>query len=265
MAEAKIKDQKLKIKNTDKNLKTTKKSTEQKVESAVKVEKARKTTAKSGTLPSTLKVDVYDLSGKVVDSMELPKTVFGNKVNKNLIAQAVRIYLANQRAGSASTKSRGEVQGSTRKIYRQKGTGRARHGGIRAPIFVHGGVAHGPKPRDFSLVLPQKMRRAALLSSLSAKAQNGSIKVVTGFEGIQPKTKVMVELLKEMDIIGGKKKILFVMDSKYDNIVRAVRNIEGLSYDFAKQLNTYEVIRNQVIILMKKAVSEIENTFIEKK
>jgi large subunit ribosomal protein L4 len=127
---------------------------------------------------ANLTVDMYDAAGKVTGSVSLPEEVFGAKINKRLIAQAVRIYLANQREGSASTKSRGEVQGSTRKIYRQKGTGRARHGGVRAPIFVHGGIAHGPKPRDFSLKMPQKMKRAALFATLSLKAQTNAVRVI---------------------------------------------------------------------------------------
>src|SRR5258708_225116 len=114
-------------------------------------------------------VDVIGVDGKVSGKVSLPGEMFGEKVNKTLLAQAVRVYLANQRQGNASTKTRGEVDGSTAKIYRQKGTGRARHGSKRAPIFVKGGLVFGPKPRDFSLALPQKMKRKALFGALSAK------------------------------------------------------------------------------------------------
>src|SRR5581483_3879222 len=124
-----------------------------------------------------LSASVYDLKGKAIGRVTLPSEVFGVEENPHLLAQAVRVYLANQRQGTVSTKTRGEVQGSTRKIYRQKGTGRARHGGIRAPIFVHGGIVFGPKPREFSLSMPQKMRRLALFTALSGKVKDGELKI----------------------------------------------------------------------------------------
>src|SRR5579885_383385 len=142
-----------------------------------------------------LLIDVYGIDRKVSGKVSLPHVIFGEKVNKQLLAQAVRVYLANKRQGTVSTKTRGEVDGSTRKIYRQKGTGRARHGSVRAPIFVHGGVVHGPKPRDYSLNLPKKMRRKALFSALSAKLQDGQIKVVAGFEKLEPKTKAFISAI----------------------------------------------------------------------
>jgi large subunit ribosomal protein L4 len=160
---------------------------------------------------NALTVDVYDAAGKVTGTVTLPESVFGASVNKQLIAQAVRVYLANQRSGTASTKSRGEVQGSTRKIYRQKGTGRARHGGVRAPIFVHGGIAHGPKPHDFSMKMPQKMRRAALHSTLTLKAKGNAIKVLGGLDSMAPKTKAMVTLLSQIFSEGQPKKVLIVL------------------------------------------------------
>jgi large subunit ribosomal protein L4 len=205
---------------------------------------------------SALTVDVYDLTGKVVETMELPKEVFGKELKRELIAQAVRVYQANQRAGSASTKTRGDVRGSTRKIYRQKGTGRARHGGIRSPIFVHGGIAHGPHPRDLSLKLPPKMKKVALYSVLSDKAVRSEIKIITGIEKIEPKTKQVAALLK---ILQPKKniKLLFVLDKKHDNVIRAVRNIQGLTYDFVSKLHTYEILTNDKIIFTKSAIEEM--------
>jgi large subunit ribosomal protein L4 len=230
-----------------------------KAKTTVKVEK--KPVTASPVTPKTAKtsemgltVDVYGVDGKVSGSIELPEVVFGAKVNKQLIAQAVRVYLANQREGSASTKSRGEVTGSSRKIYRQKGTGRARHGGIRAPIFVHGGIAHGPKPRDFSLKMPQKMRRAALYATLALKAKSGSVKVIDGLDTLEPKTKMMVTLLAQIAPEAKNKKVLFVLGDKQDNIIRAARNIEGLTYDYARQLHAYEVMNNQTVIFVKQAL-----------
>src|SRR6185437_7247197 len=137
--------------------------------SAVKAEVAVSVSQKEKSKVAPVSVDVVGIDGKVTGKIALPGEIFGEKLNKALLAQAVRVYLANQRQGNASTKTRGEVDGSTRKIYRQKGTGRARHGSVRAPIFVHGGIAHGPKPRDFSLTMPQKMKQKALFSALSTK------------------------------------------------------------------------------------------------
>ncbi|MGH7246030.1 MAG: 50S ribosomal protein L4, partial [Candidatus Levyibacteriota bacterium] len=166
-----------------------------------------KAAVKTYVAQSGLKVDVFDAKGKVVSSMTLPKELFDMPINKTLMAQAVRVFLGNQRQGTVSTKTRGEVAGSTRKIYRQKGTGRARHGGIRAPIFVKGGIAHGPKPKDYTFSLPVKMRRKALFSALSAKVKEGGIRVVSGLSKIEPKTKPVAELLTAI----AAEKVLLVM------------------------------------------------------
>src|SRR3989338_5152877 len=133
-------------------------------------------------LDKGLVAKVFDTKGALKKTIDLPKEIFGVQENNILLAQAVRVYLANQRQGTVSTKTRGEVAGSTRKIYRQKGTGRARHGSIRAPIFVHGGLVFGPKPRDYSMKFPKKMRKAALASALSSKVNDAQVKVVDGLE-----------------------------------------------------------------------------------
>ena len=188
----------------EKNLKLKTKNLKIKVETKKPAVKAVKTVVKKEIKPvaktvkspvSKLTVSVYGMDGKSSGTVTLPKEIFGEVVNKKLLAQAVRVYMANKRQGNASTKTRGEVEGSTRKIYRQKGTGNARHGSIRAPIFVKGGIVHGPKPRDFGLDLSKKMRRKALFSALSAKLQDGDVKVVSGFEKMTPKTKQFVSVL----------------------------------------------------------------------
>ncbi|MBI3070275.1 MAG: 50S ribosomal protein L4 [Candidatus Levybacteria bacterium] len=209
---------------------------------------------------NSLIVDVYDLKGKVVEKIELPKEVFGAKINNQLMAQAVRVYLANQRKGTVSTKTRGEVKGSTRKIYRQKGTGRARHGSIRAPIFVGGGVVFGPKPRDYSLNLPKKMKRAALTSALSEKLKAGEVKVVKGLEAISPKTKAMVSVLEKLGLNTKNKNILLILSETQDNIKRAARNIRGVEIDLVNQLNTYEVLRSKALLLMKQSIETIRKS-----
>ena len=217
---------------------------------------------------SGLTIDVFDAKGKVTGKISLPKEIFGVKVNKQLLAQAVRVYLANQRKGTASTKTRGEVHGSTRKIWRQKGTGRARHGSRKAPIFVHGGIVFGPHPRDFSLKMSKKMKKLALFSALSAKLKNKEIKAVTGLEKLEPKTKSMVEVIKNLGINGEKRDILMVVPKakeELENVYRAARNIEGLRIVNANTLNTYEVLNNKLILLMNEAITTMKENFLKKK
>lgn len=219
---------------------------------SVKPAVARK--ASSRAKRGSLTVDVYDIKGKVVDKVQLPNEFFGAKINNQLMAQAVRVYLANQRRGTVSTKTRGEVKGSTRKIYRQKGTGRARMGSIRSPIRVHGGLAHGPKPRDYSLKLPQKMKQASLVSALSGKLKAGEVKVVKGLEKISPKTKVAASVLENLGFNTKQKSVLLVLPQKLENIKRASKNIKGVDILLANQLNTYEVLRSKSLLFTKQAV-----------
>lgn len=212
----------------------------------------------------SLKIEVYDLSGKVIETISLSKEIFGEVVNKKLLAQAVRVYLANKRQGNASTKTRGEVNGSTRKIYKQKGTGKARHGSIRAPIFVKGGVVHGPKPRDFSLELPKKMRRKALLSALSGKFQDNEIKVLSGFEKITPKTKEFIGVLGKLEIESKKRKMLIVMPDNFENAKRASGNVTGVRSTTVQRLNALDVLNTRNLLIAKEAISEMEKYFLSK-
>lgn len=223
--------------------------------------KAKSSTVKKSELSprsKSLIVDVQNLKGKVVGKISLPKEIFGAKINRPLMAQAVRVYLANQRQGTSRTKSRGEVEGSTRKIFRQKGTGRARHGGIRAPIFVGGGVAFGPKPRNYELAFPKKMKRKALYSSLSGKFLSGEIKVITGLSGIEPKTSVMAQIVENLD--SNTKKILLVIPrgGSFENVQRAARNLRTSKVLRESLINTYEVLDNSMVLFMKEAVGEME-------
>ncbi len=208
-----------------------------------------------------LTIEVFDTKGKAVSTIELPKEIFGANVNKALLAQAVRIYLSNQRRGTVSVKTRGEVTGSTRKIYRQKGTGRARHGGIRAPIFVHGGVAHGPKPRDYSLAFPKKMKKRALFSALSATYQNNGVRVIGGLEKLPPKTKAFANVLEKLLLVEPKKKtkknILLVGTKGLENVDKAARNIAGLTLTQATQLNAYSILQHDILLFSKEAVKTL--------
>lgn len=205
---------------------------------------------------------VVGVDGKVIGKIQLPIELFGAKVNRQLMAQAVRVYLANQRAGTASTKTRGEVEGSTRKIYKQKGTGRARHGGVRAPIFVGGGIVFGPKPRDFTLAFPKNMKRLALASALTCKLQEKNVIVVEGLERIVPKTKVMAATLQTIGAIG---KTLVVTSAQAQSVVRAGRNIEDVDIVPAHTLHTYAVLNHKNLVFTKDAIPVLKETFTKGK
>lgn len=209
------------------------------------------------------KVNVLATNGKKVGTIKLPKEIFGARINEDLIAQAVRVYLANQRKARAKTKRRGEVVGSRRKIWRQKGTGRARHGDRYAPIFVGGGVAHGPTGREnWKLKLSKKMRRKALFSALTSKLKDGEVIVVTGLEKVKPKTKEMVGVLQKLTQKG---KLTIVLPKRTENIIRAARNIKGVNLAQASLLNTYEVLNGGTLIFTKGSVDKLEEVFLRKK
>ncbi|CAN5129181.1 50S ribosomal protein L4 [soil metagenome] len=229
------------------------------VEAAVASSKPMKTTSKTGNVS----VEVLDINGKVVETLSLSSEMFGSAINTTLMAQAVRVYLANQRQGTLRTKSRGEVRGSTRKIYRQKGTGRARHGGIRAPIFVGGGVAHGPKPRDYSMSFPKKMKRIALFSALSSKVNDNELKIVSGFEKVGAKTKDMAVVMKALGLTNKKQSVLMLTDNTV-SVTRAIRNLEGIRLLPAIQANTYEILQAKTVMIMKEALEILEKNFSPK-
>ena len=214
-----------------------------------------------------LKLSVFNISGNVLESLTLPKEIFGVDINKQIMTQAVRVHMANQRRGTVKTKSRGEVKISTRKIYRQKGTGRARHGAASAPIFVGGGIAFGPRPRDYSLSLNQKMRRIALFSALSAKLKDGEIKIISGLEKLEPKTGKMADVIENLNLNIKKKQILLVIPKggkDFDNVVKAARNIQGVSVLSSNVLNTYAVLSNKQILFMKNSIDALKETFLNK-
>lgn len=218
---------------------------------------------KAKTIKGSLSASVFDIKGKVAGTISLPQEIFNAKINDSLMSQAVRVYLANQRQGTVKTKNRGEVNATTKKIWQQKGTGRARHGSKRAPIFVGGGLAFGPRPRDLSLNLSKKMKTLALFSALSSKLKDQEIKIVKGLEAITPKTKIMAGILNNLGIEDDKKILLIMPKTDLKNVYRASKNIEGVEVSSANTLNAYRVLDNKLILLMKDAVDVIKETFMK--
>lgn len=223
---------------------------------------ATKKVVKEPSTKAVLSVPTYDVKGAKHGTTPLPKGIFGADINKPLMAQAVRIYLANQRQGNAHTQGRSDVKLTKAKVYRQKGTGRARHGAKSAPIFVGGGLAHGPKTKDYSLKFPKKMKKNAIISALSLKAKEGEIKVLTGFTKIDGKTKSMNNaLMKINEDKKGKTKSLIIASSKpkdLENLYRASKNIKNLEVLSANLINTYEILKYKNLLIMKESINVIE-------
>ncbi len=200
-------------------------------------------------------IDVISQTGAKLEKIELPDGVFGAKVSSGLLHEVVRMYQANQRRGTASTKTRGEVQGAGRKPWRQKGTGRARAGSIRSPIWRKGGIVFGPKPRDYGYTMPRKKLKLALSQALSDKLTNNEIMVIDKIELDNPKTKEMAKILKGLNLKGNVGLVLEKLDEK---IKRAGRNIPTLTSIRANDLTAYDVIRCSKLVLTRGAIQIIE-------
>lgn len=203
---------------------------------------------------SGLSVTVYSLLGKAIGTLTLPKEIFRTVISKTLLKQAMRVYMTNQKIMSASTKSRGEINATKAKVYRQKGTGRARHGAKSAPIYVGGGRAFGPRNRVVRLELPKNMRKAALMQALSSKMGENNVIGIIGIEKATGKTKEINNFLEKVN----SKNALIVTDKIQDNVVRAIRNIPGISILPANQINAYEVLRHQMLMITKEAVEVLK-------
>lgn len=204
---------------------------------------------------SKLSLSIYSIDGKEQKTIELPKDVFAATENKNLLAQAVRVYLVNQRQGNVKVKTRSEVTGSTRKIYRQKGTGKARHGAIKAPIFVGGGIAHGPKQKDYNLKFNKKEKKLALYGALSIKLKEKKIfgldeKALT----MNPKTKTVANFLKVLKLVGKNNLMILKKISGKNNLVLAMRNISNISFVDVNSLNPYLILKSSSLIFVENAL-----------
>ncbi len=199
--------------------------------------------------------DVLDMNGKKVSTVELSDAVFGITPNEKAVHAAVVNFLANQRQGTQSTKTRSEVSGGGRKPWRQKGTGHARQGSIRAPQWTHGGVALGPKPRDYSYRINRKVKRLAILSALSAKAAAGDMIVIDNLSVAEYKTKTVVNML---NAVGASKKALIVTPAVEAKLVKSAANIPGVVTTVATSVNTYDVVNADKFIVSVDAAKKLE-------
>ncbi len=203
-------------------------------------------------------VSVYSMSGRKTGSMELSEAVFGIEPNQTVMHSAVINYLANQRQGTQSTKTRTEVSGGGKKPWRQKGTGHARQGSTRAPQWTHGGIALGPKPRSYRFALPKKVRRLALQSAFSSKVAAGEMLVLSKLTLDEIKTKTVATMLKAL---GADKKVLLVLPQKDEKVILAARNIPGVKTALVNTLNVYDVLNCDKFIVVKDAVAQLEEVY----
>ena len=204
------------------------------------------------------KVDVYDIKGKKVRDIELADSVFGIEPNENIVHAVLVNYLANQRQGTQSTKTRAEVRGGGRKPWRQKGTGRARQGSIRAPQWIKGGIALGPKPRSYKYTVNKKERRLAIKSLLSSKVLEKELTVVDKLELAEIKTKTMVKALADLKVEG---KTLIVLPENNKNVLMSARNIEGVKTITLNNINVFDLLKYNNLVLPLETVKKIEEVY----
>lgn len=203
-------------------------------------------------------VEILNSEGEQVGKLELDAEIFAAEMNKNLLFTVAQKMQAARRRGTASTKTRSEVRGGGRKPWRQKGTGRARHGSIRSPIWVGGGITFGPKPRSYRYPLPKKMRRAALRAALTAKLEGGRLLVLDALKMAKPKTREIVRILGNLQVKGT---VLLVTGGPDQSVYKSGRNIPGVTTAVAHQINVLALLSHETLILTKEAVARIEEVF----
>ena len=205
------------------------------------------------------KVDILNIKGENVGQMDLNPTIFDTEVSEHSVYEVVKNQLANKRQGTQSAKTRAEVRGGGRKPFRQKGTGRARQGSIRAPHYTGGGVVFAPKPRDYSYQVPKKLRRKALYSVLTSKVNENELIVLDSLSFEAPKTKEAANILNAID--AGKK--AYVVTAENDKLVyRSFRNIEGVDVSAANLINVYDLVKHNKLVITKDAIAKLEEVFI---
>ena len=203
-------------------------------------------------------ISIYDMTGKQTGTMELNAEIFGIEPNVAVMHSAVINYLANQRQGTQSTKTRSEVSGGGRKPWRQKGTGHARQGSTRSPQWTHGGIALGPKPRSYRFALPKKVRRLALKSAFSSKVIAGEMLVLESLTVEEIKTKTIVNML---NALGADRKVLLVLPEKDEKVILSARNIPGVKTALVNTLNVYDILNCDKFIVVKDAVAQLEEVY----
>ena len=203
-------------------------------------------------------ISVYDMTGKQTGTMEVSADVFGIEPNEAVLHSAVINYLANQRQGTQSTKTRTEVSGGGKKPWRQKGTGHARQGSTRAPQWTHGGIALGPKPRSYRFALPKKVRRLALKSAFSSKVAADEMMILDSLTLTEIKTKTVATMLNALNANG---KVLLVLPEKDDKAILSARNIPGVKTALVNTLNVYDVLNADKFIVVKDAVAQLEEVY----
>ena len=203
------------------------------------------------------KVDVLNMEGKKVEAIELNENVFDIEVNSVVVHTALVNFLANQRQGTQSTKTRAEVRGGGRKPWKQKGTGRARQGSIRAPQWIKGGVALGPKPRSYRYSIPKKVKQLAFKSVLTSKVQEGKLIVVDKLELNEVKTKNMVKVLDNLKVVKG----LVMLNEKNLNVQASARNIEGIKTTLVNTMNIFDLLKYDTLVITKDAVKKLEEVY----
>ena len=204
-----------------------------------------------------LKVDVLNIEGKKIGDLDLNENVFGVEINEIVVHAALVNYLANQRQGTQSTKTRSEVRGGGRKPWKQKGTGRARQGSIRAPQWIKGGIALGPKPRKYTYALPKKQRQLAIKSVLTSKLQEGKLIVVDKIELNEIKTKTMVNVLNCLKA----EKALIVTEQKNTNVYASARNIANTKVSVVNAINVYDLLNSKTLIMTADAIKSVEEVY----
>lgn len=210
---------------------------------------------------------IYNTEGKEIDTIKLNTSVFDGVINNASLYQAINAYRANQRKGIAATKTRGEVSGGGRKPWKQKGTGRARVGSTRSPLWRHGGVVFGPHPRDFSYTLPQKIKNLALKSSLNIKLKENKIVILDDMKAEQPKTKDACKIFSNFNVDVKKTRrlneVLLLLEKRGKNLDLALRNIAFLNVNLAKDTHAYEVMRNRKLIITKGGLAALTNRLMK--
>ena len=204
------------------------------------------------------KVSVYNILGEVVSEMELNPKLFDSEINEAVMHEVVVAQLAAKRQGTASTKSRGEVRGGGAKPWRQKGTGRARHGTTRSPIWVGGAITFGPKPRTYGYTVPKKVRRLAIYSALSSKVKADQLVVVDQLSLEVPKTKEILKMLSNLKVSG---KALIVTATPDSVVYKSAKNIEGVSTAIADNINVYDLLKYTTVVMTQDAVKKVEEVF----